>query len=300
MHGVDAEVDMSRTRHSVPREPTMPAPVQLPSQVESQSNSAVLARMDGSRQPAAEDTFLGGLDTGFGASIQDHRAIRTTAEELPNRSGSESYPKRWEGNSLRVPKRAQRPLAAENVRSDGSYHDFDISDSADFDSAFEHYGDYGDCALASYATLENMGYEKPQGDRHSVLRRGEIGQSREGNVTDVDPEGARKLLDSIDGGLADGKPVMLGVDYAGEQHAANTDGVTDHWLVLTNRTYDQNTGEVRYEAIDNASGEASHRVFTVGEDYGLRSAPPPEAGPSSGIGQLPYTATNARIPERKP
>lgn len=69
--------------------------------------------------------------------------------------------------------------------------------------------------------------------------------------------------------------------------------------MFTNRTYDEQTGEARYEAVDNASEEASHRVFTVGEDYGLRSEPPPEATRNSGIGQLPYTATNARVPERK-
>jgi hypothetical protein len=247
----------------------------------------------------AESSFLGGLDTSLGATITDHRPTLTTEDELLGRRGARSFPKRWEENTLRVPRGAQRPLAAENLRTDGRYHPFDISDAADFDSVFEHYRRHGDCALASYATLDNMGYVAPKGDRHSVLRPGEIGTSDEGNLTQVDPEGAARLLDSIDGGLADGKPVMLGVDYEGEQQATNTDGVTDHWLVITNRTYDEVTGEVRYEAIDNASSEASHRVFTVGEDYGLRSAPPPEAGPHSGIGQLPYTATNARIPERK-
>lgn len=290
---------MSRTHQSASRQLATPVPVQRPSMGPAASNTAVVAEMKASSAPVEEESFLAGLDVSLGASVEDHRAKLTTEEDLYNRRGSKRYPKRWEDNKLQVPKPAQRPLSAENVRSDGSYHDFDISDEADFDSAFEHYGDHGDCALASYATLDNMGYEKPQGDRHSVLKRGEIGRSRDGNLTEVDPEGAMKLLNAIDGGLLEGNPVMLGVDYEGEQHATNTDGVTDHWLVVTNRTYDENTGEVHYEAIDNASGDASHRVFTVGDDYGLRSAPPPEAGPRSGIGQLPYTATNARIPERK-
>lgn len=290
---------MSRTRQNAAQQ--MVVPQAAPPEVQRPacgSNAAAVEDMVAS-PTREEDTFLGGLDASLGAPITDHRAIFTTAEDMLDRPGRNVHPKRWGDNKLQVPRRAQRPLSAENVRRDGTYHDFDISDQSDFDSAFEHYGDHGDCALASYATLENMGYEEPKGDRHSVMKRGEIGTSTEGNLDEIDPEGAKKLLDSIDGGLADGRPVMLGVDYAGEQHASNTDGVTDHWLVLTNRTYDDKTGEVRYEAIDNASGDASHRVFTVGEDYGLRSAPPPEAGPNSGIGQLPYTATNARIPERK-
>lgn len=93
---------------------------------------------------------------------------------------------------------------------------------------------------------------------------------------------------------------MMGVDYPDVQHASNTDGVTDHWIIVTNRTLDPKTGEVGYEAIDNASTEHSRRTFTVGEDHGLRSAPPEGAGPGDGISQLPYTATNVRVPERKP
>ncbi|MEZ4322526.1 MAG: hypothetical protein R3F61_33980 [Myxococcota bacterium] len=290
---------MTRIRQNTPQQYATRGPVEHPPVCGSTSNAAVIAEMNAAQAPTEEHGFLAGLDNGFGAPIEDHRATLTTEDVLLDRPGSRSYPKRWRDNRLHVPRAAQRPLAAESRRTDGTYHDFDISDSTDFESVFEHYSDHGDCAVASYETLENMGYEKPRGDRHSVLGRGEIGESRDGNVTKVDPEGAMKLLDAIDAGLADGKPVMLGVDYAGEQHGANADGVTDHWLVVTNRTYDEKTGEVRYEAVDNASGDACHRVFTVGEDYGLRSAPPPEAGPNSGIGQLPYTATNARIPERK-
>ena len=111
---------------------------------------------------------------------------------------------------------ARRDLAAKNLREDGSYADFDISDSVDFGSTAEYWWKHKDCALAAYATLENMGYEPPKGDKNSLLKRGEIGESVEGQLAEVDPEAAMRLLDGIDLALADGSPVMMGVDYPGE------------------------------------------------------------------------------------
>jgi hypothetical protein len=249
---------------------------------------------------AEEESYLGGLDTSLGASMTDHRAKLTTEDLLLDRRGTRFHLKRWEDNKLQVPRRAQRPLHAQTKQPDGTFSPLDLDthpmNEQDVDSTYRSWFHNGkDCAKASYASLEAMGYEKPEGDKNSLLKRGQIGDVRDGNLESFDPEVAKQLLDHIDQALLDGTPVMAGVDYPGEQTASNSDGVTDHWLLVTGREYDEKTGEVRYQAMDNATSDAPIREFTVGEDYGLRSEAPENA---RGAANATYSLTNARVPER--
>lgn len=290
---------MSRTRQSASQQLATPAPVQRPSMGPATSNAAAVAEMKASA-PVQEESFLASLDTSFGAPIEDHRATLTTEDVLPNRRGSKSFPKRWEDNKLRVPKPAQRPLHADVQQADGTFSPLDLDthsmDERDESSTYRSWYNNGkDCALATYASLEAMGYEPPKGDKNSLVKPGAIGDVQDGELQSFDPEAAKALLDSIDQALLDGVPVMAGVDYPGEQTATNADGVTDHWLLITGREYDEDTKEVRYQAMDNATADAPVRTFTVGEDYGLRSEAPEGA---RGAAEATYSLTNARIPER--
>lgn len=226
----------------------------------------------------------------------DHRAIRTSEPQF-RRDGA-AVPHRWEDDKLSLPPQSQRELRAESIRSDGTYGplDLDRRDGAENSpmSVYRSWSQSGrDCALACYSTLDAMGYEKPRGDKNTVLARGEIGTVDDGAIGEIDPEAAKKMLDRIDEALFEGLPVMLGVDYTSPQSSANSDNVTDHWLTLIGRTQDDGSGEVRY----NAYRAAAFREFTVGEDWSLTSQPPQGA---QGAANNTYRATNARVPERKP
>ncbi|MEZ4316977.1 MAG: hypothetical protein R3F61_05725 [Myxococcota bacterium] len=263
------------------------------------SNALLQDQMRGT-EASNDFGFLDGLgDIGFGSMLVDHTAELTTEDTLPGRRGVDDYPKRWEDGTLRVPRQAQRELRA-NALQNGDYRPLNLQETDETEAEcpmhyFDPWGRTKDCATATYTTLERMGYQAPKGDKLSVMKAGEIGRSKDGRVSEVNEEAARKLLDTIDGALLEGTPAMVGVDYH-EGSATNRDQVTDHWFTIVGRTYDEVTGEVRYIAVDNADQTAPMRYFTVGDDYSLTSLPPEGA---TGAAGSTYTATNARIPERK-
>ena len=105
----------------------------------------------------------------------------------------------------------------------------------------------------------------------------------------------QQLLNFLDDQLYEGNIVALGVNYHEGSVGVNTnnDGVTDHWMYIVGRTYDE-SGAVMYIGIDNASSDASLTVFYVDpETYALKKVGNYEH-PRGATFSKPYTGTNAR------
>jgi hypothetical protein len=110
------------------------------------------------------------------------------------------------------------------------------------------------CALAVYDAIAKMGRQAPRGDGHSVLKP----QHTEKKGFELDQSGRPvltgnqriTLLDFIEESLYEGDPVMIGVDHK-DGAAGNDDRSTDHWLIITNREYDEKG--VFFYGMDNAA-----------------------------------------------
>ena len=137
-----------------------------------------------------------------------------------------------------------------------------------------------DCGSATVAALNKMRYKMGSLTGRMILP---YGHGREVNGKPVLPRDQRILiLDTIDRQLHQGHPIAIAVDYK-RGHAAASDGLSDHWLYITDRQYLADK-TVYYLAQDNAFGR-DKRYFVNVEDLSL-VCPSPNAGGRS------YTVVN--------
>lgn len=117
--------------------------------------------------------------------------------------------------------------------------------------------------------------------------------------------GAYATCPPLDRELAAGRPAILGVDhdqkFDTDGKRLNPDQATDHWLVVTNRSYEDD-GTVVYTAIDNATPEQAGAVtkLYVSADLGRMYKPQNPWVNQGGVASREYTATNARPTVRVP
>lgn len=119
-----------------------------------------------------------------------------------------------------------------------------------------------DCATASYQSARKMGYKPPRGSKHNLMKKGVIHTDTSKNRAKLSYDQRKKLIDTIELSLYDGRPVIIGVDYEKGHAEGNPDGVTDHWLMITNRVYDKNN-RLYFYGIDNAQGERERQKANV-------------------------------------
>ncbi|WP_320041734.1 hypothetical protein [uncultured Desulfobacter sp.] len=115
-----------------------------------------------------------------------------------------------------------------------------------------------DCATASYKSARKMGYKAPRGSKRNLMYGKKIQLDKYTKRADLSFEQRKELIDTIELSLFEGRPVIIGVDYHSGSAIGNPDGVTDHWLMITNRLYDKNN-RLYFFGIDNAHGTGKKR-----------------------------------------
>lgn len=92
-------------------------------------------------------------------------------------------------------------------------------------------------------------------------RRIQVASSADGNGINVDRQAAQRGRDYIDGQLAAGRPVVVGVNHKGGRNVGNVDAITDHFVVVTGRGVDAQ-GRTYYTFNDPATRNASRGADT--------------------------------------
>lgn len=92
-------------------------------------------------------------------------------------------------------------------------------------------------------------------------RRIQVASSANGNGINVDRQAAQRGRDYIDGQLAAGRPVVVGVNHKGGRNVGNVDAITDHFVVVTGRGVDAQ-GRTYYTFNDPATRNASRGADT--------------------------------------
>ena len=123
----------------------------------------------------------------------------------------------------------------------------------------ESYRTHGDCNAAATATLENAGYKAGEFWGKDAQYQFQMYKDPNSSTPNVDIIESRKNgFEKINSELEAGRPVMIGVDYQNGSSNPNTDGTTDHFIILTGRGIDKR-GKLFYTAdenVDNNSVEA--------------------------------------------
>jgi len=125
------------------------------------------------------------------------------------------------------------------------------------------------CFRACQTMAETAGVDMPSStvDRIQVAARED---QRSGRLTRLSRDGLARGVAAIDGELAAGRPVIIGVSHSGGRDY-NRDGMTDHFVLVTGKHIDQN-GNTFYTAHDPSTrriGMGADQRFYVAEDGNL-------------------------------
>ena len=128
-------------------------------------------------------------------------------------------------------------------------------------SSHESYSVHGDCYQSATATLSNNGYSA--GSYWSPDNQYEFQMFTATNSPNVDIQQTRLSgFEEINTQLEAGKPLLVGVDYRSGSSNPDTDGTTDHFLLLTGRGFDDE-GNLYYTGFENVdSGNTDNGTST--------------------------------------
>ena len=118
-------------------------------------------------------------------------------------------------------------------------------------STHENYRKHQDCFKSTNATLKNNNYEA---GNYWVDKDYQFQMYTASNTPNVDIKKTRLAgFEKINTELELRKPVLVGVDYQAGSPNSNTDKTTDHFIILTERSFDK-SGKLFYSGFENVDG----------------------------------------------